>query len=56
MAQKDATPVTRTLCQHSQLKETVPVDIYNPSDESIQLYSKTTLGILTPIEWLTVVQ
>ena len=32
------------------------MEIYNPSDEPMQLYSKTILGALTPMERLTDVQ
>ena len=27
----------RNVCQHSQLKKTVPIEIYNPCNETIQL-------------------
>ena len=56
VAQKDIFLVARTLCQHSQLKKTVPVEFYSPSGEPIHLYSKTTWGILTSIKGVTDVQ
>ena len=39
VVQRDAILVARTLCQHGLLKELVHVEIYNPSDEPIRLYS-----------------
>ena len=56
VAQRDAILVARTLCQQSQLGTTVPVEIYNPSGEPVQLYSETALSILTPIETITNIQ
>ena len=56
VAQKDPVLVARTLCQQSQAQKTIPVRVYNPTDESVQLFAKTTLGILTPTQELTGVQ
>ena len=56
VAHRDAVRVARSLCHCSQLGKTVHVEIYNPSDEPVQLYSITTLGILTPFEAITDVQ
>ena len=35
VVQKDAVLEAGSLCQHSQLKKTAPVEIYNPSDEPV---------------------
>ena len=53
MVKRDAVLVAKTLCQQSQLGKRFLVEIYNASDEPVQLYSQTTLGILTPIEAIT---
>ena len=53
VALRDAVLVARNLFQLRQLERTVPVEIYNPSDDPVQLYSKTTLVIWTPIEAIT---
>ena len=56
MAQKDSFLVARTLWQQRQAQGTIPVEVYNPTDEPVRLFDKTTLGILTPIQELTAVQ
>ena len=47
VAQRDAVLVASTLCEQGQLGRAVPVDIYNPSDEPVQLYSITDIQIET---------
>ena len=42
--------MARTLCQQSQVEAEIPVELYNPSDEPVQLYAKTTLGLLSPVQ------
>ena len=50
LLERDHVLVARTLCQQKQIEAEIPVELYNPSDESVQLYSRMTLGLLTPIQ------
>ena len=56
VAQRQSILVARTLCQQTQAETSVPVEVYNPTDEPVQLYKNTSLGLLTPIQELTDVQ
>ena len=49
LLERDHFLVARTLYQQRQLEAEIPVELYNPSDEPVQLYARTTLGLLTPI-------
>ena len=42
--------VARTQCQQKQVETEIPVELYNPSDQLIQLCARTTLGLITPIQ------
>ena len=53
---KSSPLVARTLCRQGQAEKIVPVEIYNPCDEPVHLYKRTTLGIATPIDEVTNVQ
>ena len=48
--QKHAVLVCKTLCTREQLQEEIPAEVYNPTDEPIQLYKDTTLGIVSPVD------
>ena len=50
LLERDNVLVARTLCQQKQVEAEIPVALYNPSDKPVQLYARTTLGLLTPIE------
>ena len=50
LLERDHVLVARTLCQQKQVNTEVPVELYNPSDEPVQLYARTTLGLITPIQ------
>ena len=50
LLERDHVLVVRTLCQQSQVEAAIPVELYNPSDEPVQLYAKMTLGLLSPIQ------
>ena len=54
--QEQSVLVARTLCRQGQAEKIVPVEIYNPCDEPVHLYKRTTLGIATPIDEVTNVQ
>ena len=56
VAQQQSLLIARTMCQQKQAETVVPVEVYNPTDEPVQLFKKTTLGILTPIQEVTDVQ
>ena len=56
LGQKEALLVARTVCSRQQMNDFVPVEIYNPTDEPVQLYSKTTLGLVTPLQEVTSVK
>lgn len=43
--------VGRSLCSGHQVGRTIPVEVYNPTEENVTLYKGTTLALLTqPIE------
>ena len=42
--------MARTLCQQKQVEREIPVELYNPLDEPVQLYARTTLGLITSIQ------
>ena len=48
--------VARTVCQQQQVLDVVPVEVYNPSDEPVQLFRDTTLGLVSPLKECTGVQ
>ena len=50
LLERDHVLVARTLCQQKQVEAEIPVELYNPSDKPVQLYARTTLGLLTPIQ------
>ena len=50
LLEKDHILVVRTLCQQKHIEAEIPVELYNPSDEPVQLYAKMTLGLLTSIQ------
>ena len=56
VAQQQSLLVARTLCHQRQAEDVIPVEVYNPGDETVQLYKNTTLGIVTPIQELTGIQ
>ena len=43
--ERDSVLVAKTLCQRNQMEKGIPVEIYNPTDEIVQLYRDTTLGV-----------
>ena len=53
LAQRESLLIARTLCRQEQAEGIVPVEVYNPTDEPVHLFRKTTLGIVTPIEEIT---
>ena len=53
VALKQGILVGRTLCQQKQAESVIPVEVYNPTDETVHLYSRTTLGIVTPVQEVT---
>ena len=53
LGQKEALLVARSVCNSQQVHDVVPVELYNPSDEPIQLYRSATLGIVTPLDRIT---
>ena len=42
LAEKETLLVAKSMCQTQQMKDVVPVEIFNPTDEPIHLYKKTT--------------
>jgi hypothetical protein len=53
LSQREPLLVAKSLCQHDQLKKVIPVEVFNPTDEPIQLYRDTTLGVLSPVQNIT---
>ena len=56
LSQKHSVLVAKSLCQHGQVLKTVPVEIYNPTDEAVQLFKNTTLGVMSPLDEILEVQ
>ena len=52
LLERDHILVARPLCQQKQVESEIPVELYNPLDEPVQLYARTTLGLITPIQEL----
>ena len=51
LLERDHVLVARTLCQQRQVESEIPVELYNPSEEPVQLYALLTpYGLLTPIQ------
>ena len=53
MAQDHSILVARSLCRLEQVGHTIPVEVYNPTDEPVQLYRHTTLGIISLVDEVT---
>lgn len=56
VAQRQCLLIARTLCRQSQAEGVIPVEVYNPTDEPVQIFKKTTLGIVTPVQEVTSVR
>ena len=56
LGQQETVLVAKTLCEHRQVMDVIPVEVYNPTDETVQLFKNTTLGILSPLREVTDVQ
>ena len=53
LGQNESLLVARTICSGRQVQDVVPVELYNPSDEPVQLFKNTTLGLVTPLDTVT---
>lgn len=42
--------IGRSLCHTKQVTRQVPVELYNPTDEPIQLFDNTTIGLLSKVD------
>ena len=42
--------VSRSLCKTDQVGSQIPVEVYNPTSEPMQLYRSTTIGLLQQVE------
>ena len=38
----------QSICSHKQVTQVVPIEIYNPRDEPVQIMKDTTLGLISP--------
>lgn len=56
LAEKESLLVAKSMCQQQQIKDIVPVEIFNPTDDPVQLYKNTTLGLVSPLKQITEVQ
>ena len=53
LTERHSVLVGRSLCQESQMKGVIPVEINNPLDEPVHLFKRTTLALASPIQELT---
>ena len=53
LGQQESLLVARSMCSGRQIQDVVPVELYNPSDEPVQLYKSVTLGLITPLDSVT---
>ena len=56
LTEKTGVLIGQTMCQGAQVEKVVPVEIYNPWDEPVQIFKNTTLGLLNPLQDVTDVQ
>ena len=56
VTEKTGVLVGQTLCRGTQVNGVIPVEVYNPWDEPIQLFKNTTLGLVNPLQEVTDIQ
>ena len=39
----------QSICSHEQVCTGIPIEVYNPGDEPVQILKDTTLGLISPV-------